>query len=131
MTNRNRQLGLSIWAWLYILTITFVLVATGVKSIPVIMQDVDIHGIMKKVAEDPKSATATPQEIRYSIERYIDTGYGDREASQQVKVKSNPKTGGRMLDLQYQRLVPMFSYGAYTLALSYSFHHKVDLPKPG
>ncbi|MGH8529075.1 MAG: DUF4845 domain-containing protein [Nevskiales bacterium] len=130
MISKHRQRGLSLWAWLYILSITFVLVATAVKSIPVIMQDVDIHGIMKKVAKDPKSATATPQEIRFSIERYIDTGFGDREASEQVRVKSNPKSGGRMLDLQYQRTVPMFSYGAYTLALSYSFHHKVDLPKP-
>ncbi len=129
MTSRNRQRGLSMWAWLYILIITFVLVATGIKSIPVILNDVDIHGIMKKVAQDPKSATATPQEIRLSIERYVDTGYGDRAASQQVKVKGNPK-GGRLLDLQYQRTVPLFSYGAYTLDLMYTFSHKVDLPKP-
>ncbi len=129
MSGRYHQRGLSMWAWLYILAITFVLVATAVKSVPVIMNDVDVHGIMKKVAQDPKSATASPVDLRRAIERYVDTGYGDRAASEQVKVKANPK-GGRLLDLQYQRPVPMFTYGDYTLELVYSFHHRVDLPNP-
>ena len=129
MTSVKAQSGLSLWGWLYVLMITFVIVAAGIKSFPPIMNDVDIHGIMKKVAQDPKSATATPAEIRYAIALYLASGYATTVRPEDVKIKANPK-GGRVMEVHYQRPVSLFSRGDYSLDLVWTFHHRVEIRQP-
>lgn len=123
--NKRTQSGLSMWGWMYVIATLVMLGAMGMKGGPVYLNDVSIKGIMEKVAADPSAGSASPADLRGSIDKYCDTSYVKYVTGADVKIKANPK-GGRMMELKYEVRIPMF----YNVDAIFRFEHLVALPNP-
>lgn len=102
----KRQRGLGWFGLLFVFgTIAFFAII-AVKVGPIFMNHATVVRVVKGVADSADYASASPAEIRSTLERRWDIDYINHLDDKDVKIKRGPK--GRMLSYDYEARVNLF-----------------------
>lgn len=127
MQGPNRQRGVSLYGWIFILGTLAVVLIVGMKSFPIYMNDLSIKNTLAWAGEQPELAKATPLSIRRAIQRRMDTGYISHIKTSDIKVVRVEGAGNkRAMKLDYEVRVPMM----FNVDWVYKFSHYVELMQP-
>lgn len=118
----NRQRGMSLWSWLYVLATLGVMLMVGIKSVPVYMNNYDIRATLEWASNQPELWSASTMEIQERIQRRFDSGYVDNIKGRDVKVKRI--NNGRRLSVEYQERRALFG----NVSLLFEFHESAVIP---
>lgn len=119
----RRQLGLTLWGWLYVLFTLGVILMVGIKAVPIYMNNYDIRATLEWAAAQPELREASAMEIQSRIQRRFDSGYVDNIKGRDIKVKR--VDGGRRLSVEYEVREPLFG----NIVLLFDFKESALLPR--
>lgn len=124
MDTKNRQRGMSLISWIFVIAVAVFLGMVGVKSLPVYLNHYKVVSIMHNVAAQPGAAQFSPNEVKMTFQRRFDVDMVKhlRQDASQIRVVNNPG-GARALALDYEVRVHMF----YNVDTVYSFKENVPL----
>jgi len=100
-----RQRGLSFSGFIFGAFVLVLLSITGLKMIPVYMQNATINKLFLAIAQDPDMQKATPREIRNSFDKRASIDDVTVITSQDIDVESD--AGTPVLSANYSVKVPL------------------------
>lgn len=118
----QRQHGLTLWGWLYVLATLGVILLVGIKSLPIYMNNYAIASAVEWAANQPELRDAPAFEIQNRIQRRFDSGYVDNVRGRDIKVTR--VDGGRRLRVRYQVREPLFG----DVSLLFDFEETAFVP---
>lgn len=120
--NVQRQRGLTLWGWLYVLATLGVMLMVGIKAVPIYLNNYDIRSTLEWAGNQPELRNAPAFEIQKRIQRRFDSGYVDNIKGTDIKVK---RVGnGRRLSIEYEVREPLFG----NVTLLFNFEESAILP---
>lgn len=119
----ERQHGLTLWGWLYVLATLGVILMVGIKAVPIYMNNYDIRSTLQWAASQPELRDAPAFEIQERIQRRFDSGYVDNISGRDIKVERIDE--GRRLSVKYEVREPLF----VNLTLLFEFHETAVIPR--
>lgn len=119
----ERQRGLTLWGWLYVLATLGVILMVGIKAVPIYMNNYDIRSTLQWAASQPELRDAPAFEIQERIQRRFDSGYVDNISGRDIKVER--VDDGRRLSVKYEVREPLFA----NLTLLFEFHETAVIPR--
>jgi len=100
-----RQRGLSFSGFIFGAFVLVLLSITGLKMIPVYMQNATINKLFLAIAQDPDMQKATPREIRNSFDKRASIDSITVITSQDIDIESD--AGTPVLSANYSVKVPL------------------------
>ena len=92
MQTQQKQKGLTLIGFLFVLAFLGVMFYAGMQIVPVYMQHYNIVNTMQKVVSEPGAANKSPTDIKRSLGKYLDTSYVTNVKAQDFKlVRGNTK----------------------------------------
>ncbi|MES1944360.1 hypothetical protein PC39_09600 [Salinisphaera sp. PC39] len=119
----DRQRGLTLWGWLYVLATLGVILMVGIKAVPIYMNNYDIRSTLQWASSQPELRDAPAFEIQERIQRRFDSGYVDNISGRDIKVER--VDNGRRLSVEYEVREPLFA----NLTLLFEFHETAVIPR--
>ena len=119
----QRQRGMTVWSWLYVLGTLGLILLVGIKSLPVYMNNYDIRGALEWAAAQPELHSAPAVQIQRRIQKRFDTGYVDNIHGRDIKVKRTKE--GRRISVDYEVRRPLF----FNIVLLFDFHESALIRK--
>jgi hypothetical protein len=118
---RNRQLGVTVIGWLFLLTPLAVVVYAGIRLAPVYLNYMKVAKAMDQSVNELKAAGVSPQSIRNTIDKHFEIDMVDYPTTKDMKIT---KDGGWWLvESQYDDEAPLFA----NLSLHVAFDKKVKI----
>ncbi|MAA75287.1 MAG: hypothetical protein CMN28_11340 [Salinisphaeraceae bacterium] len=112
----QRQRGLTIWGWMYVLGTLGMILLVLIKAVPIYMNYYDIKSTLAWASSQPELAKASGAEIQSRIQRRFDSGYVTNIKGRDVKVRR--VKNGRELSVDYDVKEPLF----YNISLFFDFN---------
>ena len=104
---RNRQLGVTVIGWLFLLTPVAIVVYAAIRAAPVYLNYMKVAKAMDQAGGELKSGGATPQTIRATIDKHFEIDMVDYPTTKDMKIT---KDGGVWLvESQYDDDAPLFA----------------------
>lgn len=111
---RNRQRGVTMIGWIFLLIPVAIVGYAGIRLTPVIMNYVKVSRILEQVASDMrKEESLNPQLIRSAIERRFDVDYIEFPASKDIVVRREGSNW--ILQAEYEDVAPLFANASILL----------------
>ena len=125
MQLRNKQRGLGLWGWIYVLgTIGFVALIT-LQLVPIYLAELSIQRVVKAASQDPANASAPIQTLRANMKTRWDVEGITTLSPNEVTLE---KYGaGRALAYDYEARVDLFA----NISLVVHFTQKYPMPGGG
>jgi Tfp pilus assembly protein PilE len=119
----RKQAGMTVWTLIVVIGVVGIFFVVGMKSVPVYLNQMKVHSVITRVAENPEHARATPQQIRVALSRFWDIENIDYLQPRDVRVQ-RVERGGRMLAYDYEARVSLFR----NIDLVFTFADEVVIP---
>ncbi|MCK5789330.1 MAG: DUF4845 domain-containing protein [Ketobacter sp.] len=113
--NKNKQMGASMYVTLFIILMLIFGAVTVMKLWAPYFDDMAVKTALKNIAEEQKTRTMAPNEIRSTINKRLQVN-GVELAKEEIVIKK--EDGEVTIDILYERRVPM--YGNIDAVLKFS-----------
>lgn len=125
MQLRNRQLGLGLWGWLFVLgTIGFISLVV-LKLVPIYLSEMSISRVVRQTAQDPGNGGLPLPELRKAMQTRWDVeGITTLDVRDVKLVKFG---AGRALSYDYEARTELF----YNISLVVHFENKFPMKGGG
>jgi hypothetical protein len=125
MQLRNRQRGLGLWGWVFVLGVIGFVSMVTLQLIPIYLAEMSIQKVVKQTANDPANASAPIQVLRKNMQTRWDV---EGISTLTVNEVTLEKYGaGRALVYDYEARAELFA----NISLVVHFEKKYPLPGGG
>jgi hypothetical protein len=125
MQLRQRQQGLGLWGWIFILSVIGFVAMITMQLVPLYLAEMSIERVVKSTAQDPANAGAPIQTLRRNMQTRWDVeGITTLDVKDVELVKSGT---GRALAYDYEARAELFA----NIALVVHFEGNYPLPGGG
>lgn len=111
INGRDRQHGLSLTGFMFVVIVVALLAVLGMKVVPSIVE----YQAIKKAIVKAKEAGATPAEIKSSFDKQATTGYIESVTGKDLEIKSTGS--GTEVSVAYQKKIELV--GPASLVIDY------------
>jgi hypothetical protein len=118
---RNRQLGVTVIGWLFLLTPLAVVVYAGIRLAPVYLNYMKVAKAMDQSVNELKAAGVSPQSIRNTIDKHFEIDMVDYPTTKDMKITKDGSWW--LVESQYDDEAPLFA----NLSLHVAFDKKVKI----
>jgi hypothetical protein len=118
---RNRQLGVTVIGWLFLLTPLAVVVYAGIRLAPVYLNYMKVAKAMDQSVNELKAAGVSPQSIRNTIDKHFEIDMVDYPTTRDMKITKDGSWW--LVESQYDDEAPLFA----NLSLHVAFDKKVKI----
>lgn len=106
MQTRKHQAGMSMWQLIVVIAIAAFFATTGMKTLPLYLNQMKVTKAVKSVAGDSSMAKASPVEIRKALQRHWDIDDITRVKPKDVKIVRTK--AGKVLRYEYEARERLF-----------------------
>jgi hypothetical protein len=125
MQLRNRQAGLGLWGWIFVLGVIGFVSMVVLKLVPIYLAEMSIERVVKATAEDPGNASQPLGELRKAMRTRWDVeGIDTLSVNDVTIVKSG---NGRALAYDYEARTDLFA----NISLVVHFEKTYNMPGGG
>lgn len=111
---RARQRGVTLIGWIFLLIPVAIMVYTGIRLTPVVMNYVKVGRVLEQVASEMGGEqSVSPQMIRTAIERRFNVDYIDFPTAKDIAVRR--EGSGWVMQVAYEDTVPLFANASILL----------------
>jgi hypothetical protein len=118
---RQRQRGLGLWGWIFVLAIIGFAALVTLKLVPIYLSELSIQRVVKNTADDPGNGGQPLPELRKSMRTRWDVEGITTLRVEDVKLVKTP--GGRALSYDYEARTELF----YNISLVVHFQEQFPL----
>jgi Domain of unknown function (DUF4845) len=123
---RNRQMGVTLIGWLFLLTPLAVVIYAGIRLMPVYLNYMSVAKAMDQAGNDFKGGSAPdPQSIRVAIDKHLMVETVDYPTTKDMKITRDG--GAWVVESKYEDEAPLFA----NLSLHVAFDKVVRLGSSG
>lgn len=123
MQLRNRQRGLGLWGWVFVLSVIGFAALVTLSLVPIYLAELSIQKVVKQTAEDPANASAQISELRKNMKTRWDVeGISTLDVNEVTLEKYG---AGRALVYDYDAKAELFAN------ISLVVHFEKKFPMPG
>jgi hypothetical protein len=122
---RNRQKGVTLLGWLFLLAPLAIVVYAGIRLTPVYLNYMKVAKALNDVASELKASTANAQSIRTSLDRHFEVDMVDFPTTKDIKVTRDG--GVWVVESAYDDEAPLFA----NVSLHVVFDKKVKIGAGG
>ena len=125
MQLRNRQRGLGLWGWVFVLGVIGLVAMVTLQLVPIYLAELSIQKVVKQTANDPANANATIQVLRNNMQTRWDVEGISTLAVNEVTLERYG--AGRALAYDYEARAELLA----NISLVVHFEKKYPLPGGG
>ena len=107
MQLRNRQAGLGLWGWIFVLGVIGFVSMIVLKLVPIYLAEMSIQRVVKATAEDPANASQPLGELRKAMRTRWDVEGIDTLSVNDVTIVKS--ANGRALAYDYEARTELFA----------------------
>ena len=125
MRLQNRQRGLGMWGWIFVLGVIGFVTMITLDLIPIYLQEMSIQRVVKLAADDASNANAGPAEVRKALQTRWDVEGITTLSPKDVQLIKTPN--GRAMMYDYDAKAELFA----NLTLVAHFHKQFNMSGAG
>lgn len=122
---RQRQRGLGLWGWMFVLGVIGFVAMVTLKLVPIYLVELSIQRVVKATAQDPGNAALPLPELRKAMRTRWDVEGINTLRVEDVKLVKTP--GGRALTYDYEARTELF----YNISLVVHFQEQFNMKGGG
>lgn len=114
LSRNSSQRGMTVIGMLLLLVVIGFMALVAMKVVPMYIQYYTIKSTIESIRNEPQLAQMSPTDIQSSMQKRFDIGYVDKLKAQDLRIRNDAESRGRVLDLVYQDERELF-YGLYVV----------------